>query len=289
MPPPSQEVQPPSFLEWAALWTSGFMEDIRTFRKIRPGSTYIVAHPKTGTTWLRFMMVQLIVNRYDLNTSELSVRLNRISNRFSSAPDVHWTHDDASLGPEEGPRDDPERLMAYGWRFRYARSRVILLVRDPRDIVTSYYHWLTNKWPAGTVPSSLSAFIRHPVFGIDRVVRFLQIWDWNRRLPSDFMVLTYEDLNSDHGAQFLHRVARFAGIDVAISDVRRVYERSRADQMRRLEKEGQIDGMSVPTSENRNALKVRKAKTGTYKEELSEADQAYCRERARHIPDHFRY
>jgi hypothetical protein len=235
------------------------------------------------------MTVQLLVNRYDLDTSERSVRLNRISNRFSSAPDVHWTHDDASLGPEDGPRDDPERLMAYDWRFRYARSRVILLVRDPRDIVTSYYHWLKNLWDEDAVPQSLSGFVRHPVFGIDRVVRFLRIWDWNRRLPSDFMVLTYESLKSDQGPQALNRVAQFAGIDVSLDEAKRVYENSRADQMRRMEKNGEIEGMSPPDSEHRDALKVRKAKTATHKEELSEADKAFCDRKLASIPSFFRH
>jgi len=265
------------------------MEDVRQFRRIRTNSTYIAAYPKTGSTWLRFMTVQLMVNRYDLDTSAQSVRLNRISHEFPSAPNVHWTHDDASLGPEDGPREDPKRLMVYGWRFKYARSRVVLLIRDPRDIVTSYYHWLTNKWPSGTVPSSLSAFVRHPVFGIDRVVRFLQIWYSNQAIPSDFMVLTYEDLSSDQGPKALHRFARFAGIDVSLSTAERVYEKSQADRMRSLEKDGKIDGMPAPTSGSRDALKVRKAKTGTHQKELSEADLAYCNRKVSSIPSPFKY
>ena len=68
----------------------------------------------------------------------------------------------------------------------------------------------------------------------------------------------------------------------------RIYNFSKADNMRKLERNGKIEGMRNFGNDN-NSLKVRKAKIGSYKNEMNESDIAFCNHLMRFLPPIYGY
>ncbi len=97
-------------------------------RKLRtfPDDVFLVSYPKSGNTWLRFLVGNL-VNPYPPVT---------FANIESRVPSVY-------LNPESRLRRIPRpRILKSHECFVPQYQRVIYLVRDPRDVCISYYYYL---------------------------------------------------------------------------------------------------------------------------------------------------
>lgn len=233
------------------------------------------------------MLTQILTQAYDLECN-LTVNLNKLSRENSQLPNIAWTHDSSSILNEKGTRKDVEKIFIYGGRFKYRKNRVILLVRDPRDVVISYYYQATKRTDIPLKCDSISEFVRHPHYGFERIIRFYQIWSRNRWIPKHLLIVRYEDLLTD-GSATLTKILNF--IDVKNFDkaiINQVYEESQADKMRKLEIQGKVEGMRVFGTEQ-NSLKVRRAQSGSYKDELSEDDIQYCNDLMRKLPSIYGY
>lgn len=238
-------------------------------------ATYLLSYPKCGVTWLKFMLIQALTELNGISDKNLSVDINKITTRYPQLPLIVWSHDESEIINENGFHPDPNKLFVYPARVKYFRKKVILLVRDPRDTVVSYFHHVTRRSERPMAFDGLSEFIRSPRYGFKRILKFYEIWHHNRWLPKDLLILRYEDLVM-HGVVFLSRVLRFIGSkENNHKQLERIYNFSKADNMRKLEKNGKIDGMRNFGNDN-NSLKVRKAKIGSYQNEMNESDIAYC-------------
>ena len=90
----------------------------------------------------------------------------------------------------------------------------LFLVRDPRDVVVSYFYQRVKREdrPAD-LPTELGPFVRHPDFGVDRILRFLAACQHAvDNDPGPSLVLSYEALHAD-AAGSLGRVLTFFGVD----------------------------------------------------------------------------
>jgi hypothetical protein len=262
--------------------------DIAHYLKESPRTTYLISYPKCGVTWLKFMLCELINRCYSLGLEKPTVLLDEVARKRADVPRLVWTHDHGEVLREDGSRPDPYRLFKYGGRLRYGKNAVLFLIRDPRDVVVSLYHQLTRRSERAMEFESMSGFVRDPVYGIERVIRFYNVWYHQRRIPRRFLVTRYEDL-STNGEEELTSIAQFIGIRAAARDlIEEVYEFASADTMRRLETRGDVDGMrSFGT--DLNALKVRKAKIGSFREELSGDDIEFCNRFLGRLPHEWGY
>ena len=233
------------------------------------------------------MLTQILAKAYDLECA-LTVDINKLSNKNKQLPNIIWTHDDSHILGESGKLNDIEKIFIYGGCFRYQKNRVILLIRDPRDVVVSHYYQVTKRVGIPLKFDSISEFVRHRQYGIRRVIRFYQIWSRNRWIPKQLLIVRYEDLLTN-GPAILTKILNFIdakNVDPAIVD--RVYEESQADKMRKLEMQGKVEGMRV-FGTDQNSLKVRRAQSGSYRDELSEEDIKYCNELMRKLPSIYGY
>ena len=98
---------------------------IHSFRYPK-GQYFLVSFPKTGRTWLMHMIVE-------------------IQKRSESSVLIEETHDMSEIIIENGFRQDPNIVFKFTDRFRYRRSKVLFLVRDPRDVIVSHYHQVTKR------------------------------------------------------------------------------------------------------------------------------------------------
>lgn len=184
---------------------------------IREGDVFLVSYPRSGNTWVRFLLANVI----ERDTEQLI--------------DFHSVH---SVIPDYGIREhrqfiealaDPRILKshsAFDRRFR----RVIYLVRDGRDVMVSYYDYETKH---RRFNGSFQEFLLSSQLPYGSWADHVQSW-LNAREATDLLVVRYEDLLQDAQPE-LARMVRFAGIGSTPERIERAVRLSAFDQMQKLE------------------------------------------------------
>lgn len=270
-------------------WLKYAINDWQQMRKSDANITYLVSFPKCGRTWLCFMLSEMIIKAYNLKSEQSTVCIDNITKKYPELPQIIQTHEDSMLTDEKGNKYDIEKLFIYGGRLKYLNNKVIFLVRDPRDVVVSHYYQIKKRVKDSLIQiGSLSEFIRHPLYGFERIIRFYKIWSRCYWIPKQFLLVTYEDLVIN-GVDTLQKIIEFTNLKKIDDDlIQNVYQISEADNMRKMELQGQIEGMNF-LDVDRNSLKVRSAKIGSYKKELSGKDIDYCNALMQKLPRIYRY
>ena len=248
--------------------------DIKGFIEIPFSSINLISYPKSGATWLQAMLANILIESYKLNKEGDTVRLTKLCKKYPEIPQYRWSHDGGEFILESEVRPDPTILFHYPFRFKYAGKSVVLLIRDPRDVLVSYYHQATKRSANPMHFDDIGDYLKDRLYGVKRISRFMKIWDWNKCLPHRFIIVRYEDLLNNTLYE-LKRILEFSKICYENEQLRDIVEKFTAEKMREQEKKGNIDGMRK-FGKSLDHLKVRKARSGTYKEELSSDDIAYC-------------
>ena len=232
------------------------------------GKYFLISFPKTGRTWLMYM-------------------IHQIQDEMKTDVSIQDTHDLSEIIIENGFRQDPYLIFKFPDRIRYRRSKVIFLVRDPRDVVVSHYHQVTKRSINPFVFSSISEFVQNELFGFKRIIHFYNLWYRSSEVPVDFLLVKYEDL-VNNGENELYRIFGYLGLDINKKIISSVYCNSSASKMRRDEINNKLENFR-DFGKEMNQLKVRNAKIGGYKDELSEEDINYCNAEMENLDTYFNY
>jgi estrone sulfotransferase len=182
----------------------------------------IVSYPRSGNTWLSFLLTNLTHPEEPTTFLNLDLR----------CPDIHQRSDRYLL---QVPRP---RLMKSHEPFDGRYRRVVYLVRDPRDVAVSYRRFLTKtrtidtalpvaefvdgfldgRWDAGHVPWD----------------EHVGSWLGARRSKDSLLVLRYEDLHRDPERE-IARVASFLQIGASPADCARAVSLATPERMREME------------------------------------------------------
>jgi hypothetical protein len=242
-------------------------------RAHRATDAYILSYPKSGRTWLRMLVGQAIVLQRGL-TDVFPTDLEAITGRLDDLPTIRVIHDDPSYKDQPRP---------YYTRKRDFRDKTVVFVaRDPRDVVVSFYYHLSRRGLSsardGDAPifdGPLVEFVRHPRFGIDPLLDYMNGWLAAREVPRRFVLVRYEDLHADAAGE-LKRVLDVLGITGIDDDVvARAVESGSFDAMRALEQRGDapVPELRPVGSDDPAALKTRRGVVGGFRDELP-ADEA---------------
>jgi estrone sulfotransferase len=222
---------------------------------IRPSDVFIVTYPKSGTTWLSFMIASILKTDTD---EELNCHTF-----LKYVPDINDAYFKGGHLGQLSRQSDP--------RFFYVHApceplfkKVIYIIRDPRDVMVSYYHFklMTN----ARFFSSLKEFIscdNHCPCRWDKHVTGWLLHGHN----SDICLLRYEEMKKDP-AMALRRVLDFAGLAYTEADIKRAVEASTFQKMRSAELKHGLAGPEV--LKNTNEHLVRRGKVGGWRDELDE-------------------
>lgn len=230
-------------------------------------STWIVSFPKSGRTWLKVMLGKALCEEFGLDETGL-LDISAITKSIGVGA-IDFSHDKSHL--QAGLRfDELEQSKA-----RYSDSIVILLVRDPRDVLVSCYLQATKRRRVFDGP--ISAFVRDDRYGIRKCAAFHRIWSRNQDVPRRFLLVRYEDMQRDPAAALISVLAVLDIPKVSPDVVSRAVSFGEFANMQRLEATGYFnEGVLKPGNvADPESFKVRRGEIGAYSEYVSHADVAY--------------
>ena len=243
--------------------------------KVNPKvKVYIISHPKCGRTWLRVLLGKILCEQYKLDEKDL---LNTIRLTVKAGiPGVNWTHEhsgDLGAGSWTG-----NRFVKFAKdKSIFANKKVIFLIREPKDVMVSFYFHKTKRASKIDFQGSISDFIRSRRLGIQKLINFYNTWHKNQNVPEDFLLLRYEDLHTNT-YETVKSVLSFIGLD-DIQDrvIYNAIEFASFSNMKKMESSQAIESsiLQPGDSQDQNSYKVRKGKVGGYTEHLTEEDIDY--------------
>jgi hypothetical protein len=228
--------------------------------KVFPDDIFLVSYPKSGNTWTRFLIANLVYPQKHPDFSNINDLL----------PDVE------GMSTRDLARAVRPRILKSHQYFDPRYPKVIYVVRDPRDVVLSEYHFdikrraIADDFP---LPQFVSRFVRgelnHPYGTWGENVA---TWLYTRRADPRFLLVKYEALQAQ-ALEEMARIARFMGISPDPDRLAFAIKQSSADRMRELEKKhGHLWSSTRDTRQDKPF--VRSAKAGGWKVELPESSIA---------------
>ncbi len=216
--------------------------------------TFLVSYPKSGNTWCRL----LIANLLSPNKAADLWTINRLIPELEAVTKKQLTQ---MARP---------RLIKSHFSFDPRYPRVIYIVRDPRDVVISEYHYqrkmrtITDQYPMSEYVSRFLAGTTCPEDG--SWGEHVGSWLVARALDPRFLLVKYEALLSDTACE-LARIADFLAVSASPQRLCEIVELSSADRMRKLEA-SQSDASSLMKTGRKDIPFVRAAKSGNWKSDL---------------------
>jgi hypothetical protein len=220
----------------------------------------IVSFPRAGRTWLTTLIGLNICHYKGLPIEQAVVERKKV---------VDATHDKSDKSLKVHFKD----LKPY--KEKFAGRIVLVLTRDPRDIAVSAHLHATKR--KGNFQGTLSDYIRDPRYGIEKIVRFYEIWKLNKRVPASYLEIDYEDLVSNT-AGTLKIVLDFLGIDWTPESIHAAVRDGHIDSLREKEAAGFFkEGIGKPKRpEDLDSYYHRKGGVGGFVEYMTEDDILYC-------------
>ena len=221
-----------------------------------PDDTFIVSYPKSGNTWTRFLVASLIHCEEPMTFLKADKVIPSIDSQsrkyFKSLP--------------------RPRVIKSHFPFDQNYKRVIYIVRDPKDVAVSQYHYQIKREVLQD-GHPMDEWIGHYVAGetcpYGSWGENVGSWLAARQNNADFLLLRYEDLIRHTDVELI-KVANFLGIDPTPQRIQWAIEQSTADRMRKLEQKEAGQWESTKGT-RKDKFFVRSAKAGEGKATLSPA------------------
>jgi len=252
-------------------------EQVRSERRLRGREQYktlrradvaVVSYGKSGRTWLRVMVSRLYQQVYGLPDTAL-LGFDNFHHMNPAVPRIFFTHDNY-IGDYTGNTDS---------KRDFAGTRVVLMVRDPRDVaVSQFFQWQhrmrpekkrLNQYPPHNADISPYDFVMNPDAGLPKVIEFMNLWAKEMQTLEAVCLVRYEDLRQNP-AQWLTRVAEFLEIPASPEHIQEAVDYASYENMKKMESEQSFrlsGGRMKPRDKaNPNSYKVRRAKVGGYRD-----------------------
>lgn len=188
---------------------------------IRPKDVFLVSYPKSGNTWVRFFFCNLISHLewegqpVDFATVDKTMPELGIDNLA-----LPWPHQRV-----------PRIVKSHNpYWFPFRNHDTILVVRDPRDVAVSHFHYVTGK-KSNLYEGDFAGFLRHPKYGMENWFKHFQSWKGHYSV-----LVRYEDLLTDDLAQF-RTIVDHLKLEVDDAVLAKVVESSRFNNVKKLVEE----------------------------------------------------
>ena len=234
-------------------------------RKAQQNNTiYFVSFPKSGRTWVR-----MFLNYYYFNCYPFSILArNRLyfDSKIPSMKFSHGGHDDYG----DSSILDLEKEIK-----NIKNSPTIILIRDPRDVVVSYFFQLTKRIPESARKNSINNFsdiIDNKTLGFRRIIEFTNIWYSFYLKKENSLIIFYEKIKNNTDDEF-KTILKFLGEkDINISALSESIEETSFANMKKKEEKNTSNLKYLKPGDNsdQGSFKARKGKVGGYTDYFTE-------------------
>lgn len=260
---------------------------------------WVVSFMKCGRTWLRVMLGKAL----QLNSGIQEPDILRLADSKEKCPDlplISFIHEDAAHWKK------PEELTTSEDHYRF--KKVIFLVRDPRDVVVSLYfeknkrlrsyingEKLEHSAFAGRIKpyeGDLHTFLYERVGSFDTILKYYNIWENNRHIPEQFLLVRYEDMHQNPQKE-LRRVLNFLGMR-SVSDevIATAVKFASFNSMHSMEEDDEFDANRLRPGNKKDSesYKTRKGKIGGFVDYLNDKDIRWLNRKIRDtLSDYYAY
>jgi hypothetical protein len=238
--------------------------------EVRPDDIFIVTYPRSGTTWLQYIL-HLLTSGEEAGFEHIS----QVAPWFERSLAV-GALTAADLESMPSPRIFKSHL-ARCWVPPGARY--IYVARDGRDVACSYYHFYRSHL---RYTGSFEAFLRRFLAGdlqYGSWFKHTRAWSAHRGDPA-LLYLRYEELRRSP-REGIATIAAFCGIDVDEARVARVAELSSFERMKREEARFDFTTELLLQRGYRLGAFLRRGQTGEGREGLTPEQEDAFRRAAR--------
>ena len=244
----------------------------REYRKLQRADWVFISWAKSGRTWFRVMLSHFYHTRFGLPEHEL-LGFDNLYRKNPSVPRVLFTHNNYLR----------DYLGDWDTLNHFRDKKVVLLVRDPRDVaVSQFFQWkyrmrpvkkMLNEYPAHGEDISILDFVMDAKVGVPRIIDYLNGLAVGLRELEDILLIRYEDMRADP-AKTMKQVLEFLGTPGTDDEIRGAVDFAAYENMKKMEQENffQSSGIRVKPGDpaNPQSFKVRRAKVGGYRDDFEE-------------------
>ncbi len=189
-----------------------------------PDDTMVVSYPRSGNTWTRFLIANLLHPTIDVSFANIETLI----------PDT------AAISSRALKRIPRPRVIKSHEYFDHRYPKVIYIVRDPRDVVLSFYNFQRKKRQV-TDDCAIEQYVDDFVGGKLNSASWgtwaenVASWVSTRGKSDHFLLLRYEDMLQDP-ARELERIADFLLLASTRATLERAVANCSSERMREMEK-----------------------------------------------------
>lgn len=222
---------------------------------VYPDDTFVVSYPRSGNTWTRFLIANLVHTDKDVSFANIERLI----------PD---TSSQSNRALKATPRP---RIIKTHEYFDHRYPKIIYIVRDPRDVALSYYDF-QRKYMQIDDAYPLEKYVDDYVNGNLISIGWgtwgenVASWIYTRGKRNNFLLMRYEDMMKNTERE-LARISEFLDIPADPKRLRQAVESSSADRMRALEKLEE-DNWVATKNRRKDIPFVRVAKSGGWRTAL---------------------
>ena len=232
--------------------------------RLKRADLTVIAHPKSGSTWLRFQLARIYQQKFSLPESVIP-RVGILHRLNPAIPQIHMAGYEYIKHVIARPAPDEE----------LSNKRVVFVVRHPLDVVVSlYFHIqkhaaherkLFNNWPLSLENVSIFEFALRSDWGLREAIEFYNGCVRHAANMPDAMIVTYEDMRRNT-PDVLHRILRFANTDASEAEVLEATEFTSFDRLRDAERTNSFNSYRLRPGNpgDPESFKVRRAKIFGY-------------------------
>lgn len=130
----------------------------------RKDDLWLVSFPKSGNTWMRFILGNIMIKYCEKNTK---MTFNNMQNII---PDIYIDNGfSLDLGFSSFPR-----IIKTHENYNKNYHKAIYMVRDPKDVMVSYYHFLKDGHKKNII--NFSEFLKDKNFGLEKWCKNVKSW-----------------------------------------------------------------------------------------------------------------
>lgn len=218
--------------------------------QVREQDIFLISFPKSGNTWIRFLLANLMESHREITLKNI--------NEF--VPGIYQFKNEIDLIPGQ-------RYIKSHHFHENINERVIYVYRDYRDVLISYFHYLSGH---GQFKGTLSEFVKSDQkdqpFGSwkDHLTEAITYQSTN---PSKMLMVSFDQLKGDPISQ-LKRIISFCKI-IPEQPLEQIIEKCSFNNLRQVEaKYGKVHDKSEINF-------FRSGKSEQWKTELTQEDLDY--------------